>query len=72
MKAGDKLKVIDSEKATQTYIAAGSICEYVKSFDNYACVLFDGREYLMNKHLLVPVKKTMSSDEKDLLEAVFS
>jgi len=72
MKAGDKLKVIDSEKVTQTYIATGSICEYMKSFDNYACVLFDGREYLMNKKLLVPVKKESGDIEKELLGDVFS
>ena len=72
MKAGDKLKVIDNEKITQTYMALGSICEYVKSFDNYACVLFNGREYLMNKELLIPVKKETVDIEKELLGEVFS
>tara|TARA_Y100000034_G_C6819047_1_gene368698 strand:- start:52 stop:270 length:219 start_codon:yes stop_codon:yes gene_type:complete len=72
MKAGDKLKVIDDEKITQTYINSGSTCEYVKSFDNYACVLFNGCEYLVNKKLLVPVKKEPTDIEKELLGDVFS
>jgi len=72
MKAGDKFRVIDNEKVTQTYMASGSICEYIKSFDNYACVLFNGREYLMNKKLLVPVKKESGDIEKELVGDVFS
>ena len=60
MKVGDKFKVIDHDKITQTYMRSGSICEFVKSFDSYACVRFEGREYLMNKQLLV------STEEKDV------
>ena len=62
MKAGDKLKVIGDEKISQTYISTGSICEYLRGFDNYACVLFNGREYLMNKKLLVPVEKEIQGE----------
>ena len=57
MKAGDKLEVIDHIDIKQSYIGPGSICEFVKSFDCYACVRFEEREYLMNKRLLVPVKE---------------
>ena len=53
MKAGDKVRVIDNGKIIQTTLDPGSICEYIKSFDNYACVSFEGREMLINKELLV-------------------
>ena len=56
MKKGDKLKVIDNEKIIQTTLEVGVICEFVKSFDNYACVFFDGREMLINKELLIEVE----------------
>ena len=53
MKAGDKLKVIDNGIIVQTTLPVDSICTYIKSFDNYACVSFGDREVLINKVLLV-------------------
>jgi hypothetical protein len=57
MKTGDKLTVIDNDQDTQTYIEPGSVCEFIKSYDIYACVLFDGREVLVNKSLLIPAEQ---------------
>ena len=58
MKRGDKCTVIDRSEIIQSYIPVGSVCEFIKSFDNYACVRFEGREYLMNKKLLVPINES--------------
>ena len=52
MKRGDKLIVIDHTEITQTYIPVGSVCEFIKTFDAYACVLFNSHEYLLNKKVL--------------------
>ena len=57
MKSGTKLKVVEKETSTQSYLPVGTICEFVRSFENYMCVRFEGREMLINKSLLVPVKK---------------
>lgn len=53
MKAGDKLKVIDNGVIIQTTLPVDSVCVYIKSFDNYACVSCGDREVLINKELLV-------------------
>jgi hypothetical protein len=53
MKAGDKLVVVKNKDISQSYIPWGSTCEYVATFDVWICVLYDGREMLINKYLLV-------------------
>ena len=57
MKTGDKLKVLGSDQIKQAYVKPGSICEFIKNFDVYACVLFEGREFLINKALLTPANQ---------------
>mgnify|MGYP003152499181 CR=1 FL=1 len=54
MKKGDKLKIID-DGVRQTTIPVGEICTYIKAFENYVCVFFDGREMLVNKNIVKPV-----------------
>jgi len=58
VKRGDKCTVIDHSEITQSYIPVGSVCEFIKTFDSYACVLFSGREYLLNKQLLEHVSES--------------
>lgn len=61
MKPGTKLKVVDRQGTTQSYLPVGTICEFVRSFENYMCVRFEEREMLINRRLLVthrPKKKT--------------
>ncbi len=53
MKVGDKLIVVKNKDISQSYIPWGSTCEYIATFDVWLCVLYDGREMLINKHLLV-------------------
>ena len=53
MKLGDKLKVVRSEGISQCYIPYGHECEFIKAFDAYYCVRYEGEEMLINKHLLV-------------------
>ena len=53
MKPGDKLIVVKSGDVTQGYIPWGSTCEYVATFEAWICVLYDGKEMLINKQLLV-------------------
>ena len=55
MKKGEKVKIIPHPFITQGYIAEGCVCEYVTSFDNYACVKFRGTEWLVRKELIKPV-----------------
>jgi hypothetical protein len=55
MQVGDKLVAVEKENVTQSYIPYGCICEYVATFDRYFCVLYEGREVLINKQLLAPV-----------------
>ena len=57
MKVGTKLKVIEKKPFTQSYLPVGTICEFVRSFENYTCVRFEGREMLINKHLLAPAER---------------
>tara|TARA_A100001515_G_scaffold105231_1_gene85994 strand:+ start:1198 stop:1380 length:183 start_codon:yes stop_codon:yes gene_type:complete len=52
MKKGDKLIVTRKNDITQSYIPWGSTCEYLASFDRYVCVLYQHKEYLINKDLL--------------------
>lgn len=54
MKTGDKLRVIENEELNQTTIPTDAICVFIKSFDNYACVSYEGREALINKVFLIP------------------
>ncbi len=57
MKKGTKLVVTRSGDISQCYIPWGDICEYVKTYDQYICVLYNGKEMLINKRLLKePVK----------------
>ncbi len=53
MKVGDKLIVVKNGDISQSYIPWGNACEYVATFDTWVCVLYDGKEMLINKHLLV-------------------
>jgi len=53
MKTGDRLKVMRSGDITQSYVPWGSICEYVAGFDRYVCVAYQGKEFLINRELLV-------------------
>ena len=53
MKVGDKLTVVKNSDIPQSYIPWGEVCEYVATFDIWICVLYDGREMLINKQLLV-------------------
>lgn len=55
MKSNASVKVIDNGLIVQTTLPVGAVCVYIKSFDIYACVSFQGREVLINKELLTPV-----------------
>ena len=52
MKKGNKLTVIQCEGMTQSYIPVGNECVYIKTYDAYACVFYDGKEMLVNKSQL--------------------
>ncbi len=71
VKPGDKLKVVDAPGMSQTYMKEGSICEYIKTYENYYCVLFEGCEYLMNKNMLVSALEDARKDDEGLDELVF-
>ena len=53
MKLGEKLVLRRNGDISQSYMPWGAICEFVKSFDQYICVSYDEREFLINKDLLV-------------------
>lgn len=57
MKVGTKLVVMRNGEISQCYIPWGHICEYVRSYDQYICVLYAGKEMLINKNLLKEVEK---------------
>ena len=52
MKVGDKLVVTRNGNISQSYLPWGSVCTYIKSFDEYICILFEEEEMLINKQLL--------------------
>jgi hypothetical protein len=56
MKSNASVKVIDNGLIVQTTLPVGAVCVYIKSFDIYACVSYQGREVLINKELLVLVE----------------
>ena len=55
MKVGDKIRVMKSGDLTQSYVPWGAVCEYVKTFDMYACVAYEGKEYLINRELITQI-----------------
>ncbi len=72
MKPGDKLKVIEVEGLSQSYIEPGEVCEYIKTFENYYCVRYKDREMLLNKLFLSPAPPDIESEKLALEGAVFS
>ena len=72
MRPGDKLKVIEVEGLSQSYIEPGEICEYIKTFENYYCVDYKGRQVLLNKLALSPVAIAPESEGHTPEDAVFS
>ena len=53
MKLGEKLILRRNGDISQSYMPWGAICEFVKSFDQYICVSYEEREFLINKDLLI-------------------
>ena len=52
MEKGDILRVVRCEGETQCYIPWGHTCECVKTFPDYVCVRYKGREVLMSRKVL--------------------
>ena len=55
MKVGDKIRVMKSGDLTQSYVPWGAVCEYVKTFDMYACIAYQGKEYLITRELITQI-----------------
>jgi hypothetical protein len=53
VKVGDKLVVTRKGNISQCYIPWGAVCEYIKLYETWVCVAYDGKEMLINKELLV-------------------